>query len=143
FYVFDNNFLEGFQLAADQVMATGQQQVFAALVPQTVSVATLSYGAPQPGSVEYRGAALDATQIDVAFAVAGQTLTIQLFLDDAGRILVLEQQPGAVRFVRQAAQEDETQDGATRDRADGEASDKQPGTQTAAGQGADASRRTS
>lgn len=101
FYVFDNNFLEGYQLAADQVMASGQQQVFAALVPQTVAVATLGFDAPKPGTVEYLGATLDVTQIDVALAVAGQALAIKLYLDGNGQILVLEQQPGAVRFVRQ------------------------------------------
>jgi len=100
FYVFDNNFLEGFQLGADQVMATGEQLVLAALVPQVATVATLGFQAPQAGTVEYQGATVDATQIDVAFAVAGQVLAIKLYLDDAGNIIVLDQQPGNVRFVR-------------------------------------------
>ena len=102
-YVVDNNFLEGFQLAADQVMATGEPQTFAALVPQTAALVTLTYGAPEPGTVDYLGTATEATLIDVAFAVAGQELTVSIYLDADGHILVLEQQPGAVRFVRQPA----------------------------------------
>ena len=100
-YVVDNNFLEGFQLMADQVMASGEQQVFTALVPQVASQATLGVSAPKAGTVEYRGSTLDVTQLDVAYVVGGQTLTMQLFLDADGHILVLEQ-PGAVRFVRHA-----------------------------------------
>lgn len=101
-YVVDNNFLEGFQLMADQVMASGEQQVFTALVPQVAAQATLGVSAPKAGTVEYRGSTLDVTQLDVAYVVGGQTLTMQLFLDADGHILVLEQQPGAVRFVRHA-----------------------------------------
>ena len=105
-YVVDNNFLEGFQILADQVMASGQQQVFAVLVPQAATIATIGVGAPKAGTVEYLGGTVQVTQLDVAYAVAGQTLAMQLFLDDAGQILVLEQQPGAIRFVRQAAEEE-------------------------------------
>ena len=105
-YVADNNFLEGFQIMADQVMATGQQQVFAVLVPQVAAVATVGVDAPKTGTVEYHGATVEAAQLDVAYAVAGQTLAMQVFLDDAGQILVLEQQPGAVRFVRHAAEDE-------------------------------------
>lgn len=109
FYVFDNNFLEGFQLAADQVLAAGQERTFAGLVPQVASVAVLQFQAPKPGTVEYLGAEVQATQLDVAFAVPGQVLAMQLYLDEAGRILVLEQQPGNVRFVRRAAEEQPSQ----------------------------------
>src|SRR5690606_4070836 len=103
-YVVDNNFLEGFQLMADQVMSTGEQQVFAVLVPQVAAVATVGVDAPKAGTVEYHGGTVQVTPLDLAYAVAGQTLVMQVFLDDAGHILVLEQQPGAVRFVRHAAE---------------------------------------
>lgn len=116
-YVVDNNFLEGFQLMADQVMSTGEQQVFAVLVPQVAAVATVGVDAPKAGTVEYHGGTVQVTQLDLAYAVAGQTLVMQVFLDDAGHILVLEQQPGAVRFVRHAAEgEAEAPDAGAADR---------------------------
>lgn len=143
FYVFDNNFLEGYQLAVDQVMATGEQQVFAALVPQTVAVATLGFDAPKPGTVEYLGATVEATQVDVAFAVSGQMLAIKIYLDDAGRILVLEQQPGAVRFVRQPATEEADAEQTPRDeKVDGATADKQSAAQAGAVEGQAAQLRT-
>lgn len=100
YYVFDNNFLEGFQIAADQVMATGQGRVFLGLVPQTAAEATLTFGAPQPSQVELEGETVTATLISVEFAVGGQQLVMAIMLDAAGDILMLEQQPGMVRFVR-------------------------------------------
>lgn len=118
-YVVDNNFLEGFQLAADQVMASGQPQTFAALVPQTAALVSLAFDAPQPGSVDYLGEATEATLIEVLFSVAGQELTLSIYLDDSGHILVLEQQPGAVRFVRQPA--DDAQPGGDADEEEGAA----------------------
>src|SRR5690606_17410105 len=89
---------------ADQVMARGQQQVCAVLGPQVAAVATVGADAPKTRTVECHGRTVEAAQLDVAYAVAGQTLAMQVFLDDAGQILVLEQQPGAVRFVRHAAE---------------------------------------
>lgn len=110
YYVFDNNFLEGFQVAADQVMAAGHGRVFHALVPQTLAEATLTFSDPQGSQVELDGQTVDVTVISVQFDVAGQQLIMALMLDEAGDLLVLEQQPGMVRFVRRAADDEGAQE---------------------------------
>lgn len=101
-YVFDNNFIDGYQIAADRVMATGAGRSFAAIVPQAAILGTVTLDAPREAAVEYLGEEIDATMLLGTLEVGGQTLDITLYLDDAGELLVLEQSPGAVRFERRA-----------------------------------------
>lgn len=103
FLVLDNNFIEGFQLAADQVMATGEPFTAAALVPQVAALATLQLEAPVPGTVEYMDEAVDVTRIYGVMAAGPQEIDVSIFLDGEGNILVLEQMGGGLRFVRRTA----------------------------------------
>ncbi len=101
-YVFDNNFLDGYQIAADQVMAEGRGRTFAVLVPQAGISASITFEAPEATTVEYLGESVDAMLLRATYEVGFQPLAISVYLDEAGDILVLEQEPGAVRFERRA-----------------------------------------
>lgn len=100
FYVFDNNFLDGYQIAADQVLAAGSALTFSGIVPQTALAITVGLDAPQPSSVDYRGSTVQATRIDGKLNAGPQSIDLTLYLDAAGDILVFEQEAAGVRFVR-------------------------------------------
>lgn len=102
-YVFDNNFLDGYQIAVDQVVAQQQEISFVAVVPQVAAQGTVTLTPAGTASVEYLGQHVTAQRIDGKFQVAGQTLTMTIYLGDDDNILVLEQSPGSVRFVRRSA----------------------------------------
>lgn len=99
-YLFDNNFLSGFQVAARQVLIGEADLEFAALIPQSAALATVTLGAPEAASVEIHGVNVEAKRLAGRLEVAGQTLNITLYVDEAGDLLAFEQQPGAVRFLR-------------------------------------------
>ncbi len=102
-YVFDNNFLDGWQIAVDQVVAQQEAITFTAVVPQVAAQGTVTLTPAGTDSVEYLGQNVTAQRIDGELQVAGQTLKVTIYLDDAGDILVLEQAPGSGRFVRRGA----------------------------------------
>lgn len=99
-YVFDNNFIDGYQLAAYRVLETGEGETFAALVPQGGAVGSMTYSEPATATVEYGGSTVTATHLAVAFVIGPQAFEIDIYLDEEGDILVLEQEPGGVSFVR-------------------------------------------
>lgn len=103
-YVFDNNFIDGFQIAADKVVLQQRELTFVAVVPQVAAQGTVTLTPAGTGTLDYLGERVTAQRIDGEFKVAGQTLALTLYLDESGDILQLEQSPGAVRFVRRAAQ---------------------------------------
>lgn len=101
-YVFDNNLLDGYQVAADQVMAAGEGRTFAVLVPQAAALGSMTFEAPERATLDHLGATVDATLLRATFEVGFQSLAVSVYLDAAGDILVLEQEPGAIRFERRA-----------------------------------------
>lgn len=104
-YVFDNNFLDGFQIAADQVMAAGEGRAFAALVPQVAALGVVAMGDPVQGAVEYQGELVTVTRIDAQMVFGPQALPLSLYLDEAGEILVLTNDAQAIRYERELPQD--------------------------------------
>ena len=104
-YVLDNNFLDGYQVVADTFVvdgafAAGVVRTLPVVVPQAAVLGTLElHAAEAREQVEVRGVQESAWRLDATLRVGPQAIPMTLWLDDDGRILLLEQGAGAIRFV--------------------------------------------
>lgn len=99
-YVLDNNFIDGFQIVADQALKAGAALTLDIFVPQAVALGTFKVGLPRPGTVTLGGVEVQARRLDGVMQVGPQTIDVAAYLDDDGNIIVLTSEPGGVRFER-------------------------------------------
>ncbi len=105
FYVVDNNFIDGFQILANALKSSGAEQLdVPVIVPQVASVGRAvvrSTGVSK--AVVTDDERVDAHEVEVTLKVLNQEIAVDLWLDDAGEIAVMEQAVGAIRFERSRA----------------------------------------
>jgi len=104
-YVLDNNFMDGFQLLVNALLASGDEQLeVTAVVPQAAALAEASLRATgESAFVISDDERVWATRFDATVTVRNQVNDLALWVDDAGEIALVEQTIGAVRFERRSA----------------------------------------
>lgn len=109
-YVVDNNLIDGVQAAVTEALrAPAETLRVAAIVPQVAALGSLQI---RPGAVEpltWRGGTVAARRLEAVLEVAGQPVGMQIWVDDAGDILVLRQPQAGIEFVRRLATAEDEQ----------------------------------
>lgn len=98
-YVLDNNFIDGFQILADEVLKSGAAGAFDVIVPQVAMLGSVSLGAPSAARVAVGGQETPTQRLDGEFKVGQQTIAFSVHLDASGNLLVLTTSQG-VRMER-------------------------------------------
>lgn len=88
-YVLDNNFIDGFQILADEVLKSGAAGTFDIIVPQVAMFGSAALGAPAAASVTVGGQETPAQRLDGVLKAGPQSIDFSLYLDASGNILVL------------------------------------------------------
>lgn len=102
FYVLDNNFVDGFQILANAMLASGAGQIDVPIVvPQVASSGrAVVRDTGENGSIVTDDERVEARKVEVTVSVLNQEIVMTLWLDSQGEIALLEQNIGAIRFER-------------------------------------------
>lgn len=97
--VLDNSMLDGWQVVAAQLDAgSSRPQRYDVLVPQVARTGTVTFTAAGEEPATVGGEAVRAQRFDASLEVAGQTVGVTLWVDDAGRIVAFEQASAGLRY---------------------------------------------
>lgn len=104
-YVVDNNFLDGYQILVNALLAGGQERLEGTvLVPQAAALGHLAMRATGEGKYVFSDdQRVWAVGFELTMTVRNQEIEAQLWVDESGEIALLEQTLGAVRFERRSA----------------------------------------
>jgi len=99
--VLDNSMLDGWQIIASRLAdaAGNGPQRFDLLVPQAARTGTVTVTAAGAEAVTIGGESVQTQRFDAEMEVAGQTVGVTLWLDDAGRIVAFAQPSAALRYA--------------------------------------------
>lgn len=104
-YVVDNNFIDGFQVVAYEVLRRGEPVDVAAVVPQGGAIGRLSAALrADPEELTVGDVSTEVTGLDMVLTVGPQRIEAVAWLDADGAIAALDQPQGAIRFERLASE---------------------------------------
>lgn len=100
-YVVDNNFIDGFQVIAYEVLRHGEPLDVAVVVPQAGALGRLSAELRSgTETITVNGESVEVTGLDTVMTVGPQQLEAIAWLDADGTIVALDQPQGNIRFER-------------------------------------------